>query len=193
MRPRTLEEFIGQEQIVGEGRMLRRALERDAVPSLILWGPPGSGKTTLAGIIARATNAHVEPLSAVSSGVADLRRAVQDARIRRRDTGRRTILFIDEIHRFNKAQQDAICRTSRTAPSPDRCGDREPLVRGDLPAALTQSRRCAARLRGGLRRCSGGRWPTQRGLGGLRLTIDETPQALAAGSGGTPARSTRWR
>ncbi len=108
MRPRTLDEFIGQEHVVGQGRMLRRAIERDSVPSLILWGPPGSGKTTLAGLIAAATEAHFEQLSAVTAGVADLRRAVQEARDRRRDAGRRTILFIDEIHRFNKAQQDAL-------------------------------------------------------------------------------------
>src|SRR5262245_25800832 len=108
MRPRTLEQFIGQEQVLGAGRMLRAAIERDAVPSLILWGPPGSGKTTLAGLIAGATQAHFEPMSAVTAGVADLRRVVQEARQRRRIEGRRTILFIDEIHRFNKAQQDVI-------------------------------------------------------------------------------------
>jgi len=108
MRPRTLDQFLGQEQVIAPGRMLRRAIERDAVPSLILWGPPGSGKTTLAGLIARETAAHFEPLSAVTAGVADLRRVVQEAKERRRDGGRRTILFIDEIHRFNKAQQDVI-------------------------------------------------------------------------------------
>jgi putative ATPase len=108
MRPRTLEEFIGQEQIVGEGRLLRRAIAGDQLFSVILWGPPGSGKTTLAQIIAATTNAHFEPLSAVSAGVADLRRVVAEAKDRLGMYGQRTVLFIDEIHRFNKAQQDAI-------------------------------------------------------------------------------------
>ncbi len=107
MRPRTLDEFVGQEQIVGPGRALRRAIESDQVPSMILWGPPGTGKTTLAQIIAHQTGAHFAALSAVSAGVADLRRVVADAR-KLRAAGRRTVMFIDEIHRFNKAQQDAV-------------------------------------------------------------------------------------
>jgi putative ATPase len=94
--------------VVGEGRSLRRMVERDEVPSLIFWGPPGTGKTTLAAIIARRTRRHFEQLSAVSSGVADLRRAIADAEQRRRTAGTGTILFIDEIHRFNRAQQDAL-------------------------------------------------------------------------------------
>ena len=107
MRPRTLDEFVGQEHLVGEGRALRRAIESDTVPSMILWGPPGSGKTTLAEIIASATGAHFVGLSAVSAGVADLRKVVAGAQ-ELQQTGRRTVLFIDEIHRFNKAQQDAV-------------------------------------------------------------------------------------
>jgi putative ATPase len=107
MRPRTLEEYVGQEGILGPGRALRRAIESDAVPSMILWGPPGTGKTTLAEVIAHLTGAHFERLSAVSAGVADLRRVVAEAKTRMR-VGRRTVLFIDEIHRFNKGQQDAV-------------------------------------------------------------------------------------
>ncbi|HET9097233.1 MAG TPA: replication-associated recombination protein A [Candidatus Baltobacteraceae bacterium] len=107
MRPRSLDEFVGQEHIVGPGHALRRAIENDSVPSLILWGPPGTGKTTLAEIVARMTGAHFSSLSAVSAGVADLRKVVAEAQ-HRRALGKRTVLFIDEIHRFNKAQQDAV-------------------------------------------------------------------------------------
>jgi putative ATPase len=107
MRPRTFDEFVGQDDILGQGRALRRAIETDAVPSMILWGPPGTGKTTLAELVARTTGAHYERISAVSAGVADLRRIVAEARVRRR-AGRRSVLFIDEIHRFNKGQQDAV-------------------------------------------------------------------------------------
>jgi putative ATPase len=107
MRPRSLDEFAGQADVLGPGRALRRAIEADAVPSMILWGPPGSGKTTLAEIVARRTGAYFERLSAVSAGVADLRRVVAEAKARAR-AGTRTVLFVDEIHRFNKAQQDAV-------------------------------------------------------------------------------------
>ena len=107
MRPSTLEQFVGHRELLGEGRALRAAIERDAAPSMVLWGPPGSGKTTLAQIVARSTGAHFEGLSAVSAGVADLRRVVAEAKARQR-VGKRTVLFIDEIHRFNKAQQDAV-------------------------------------------------------------------------------------
>jgi putative ATPase len=108
MRPRTLDEFVGQRHIVGEGAGLRAAIETGKVPSMILWGPPGSGKTTLARLIARTAKARFVALSAVTAGVADLRRAISDASLARRNGGRHTILFIDEIHRFNKGQQDAV-------------------------------------------------------------------------------------
>lgn len=108
MRSRNFAEFVGQEHLVGEGRVVRKSIEADQLSSMILWGPPGSGKTTLAYIIASITKSHFSPVSAVSSGVADLRRVVEEAKERRGMHQQRTILFIDEIHRFNKAQQDAI-------------------------------------------------------------------------------------
>jgi len=109
MRPRTLEEFVGQEHIVGPGTLLRRAIEADRLfSSIILWGPPGTGKTTLAMIIANRTKSHFETMSAVLAGVADLRRLVKEAKNRRALYGQRTILLVDEIHRWNKAQQDAL-------------------------------------------------------------------------------------
>ena len=107
MRPRNLDEFVGQRKIIGAGTALRRAIERDELTSAIFWGPPGCGKSTLASLIARSTQAHFEPFSAVVSGIADVRKAIEAARTRRRATRKRTILFVDEIHRFNKAQQDA--------------------------------------------------------------------------------------
>jgi putative ATPase len=108
LRPRTLDEFVGQQHVLGEGSVLRRAIEDDRVRSSIFYGPPGSGKTTLARIVAQSTGAEFEELSAVSATVKDVREVLQRARERLGTTGTRTILFLDEIHRFNKAQQDAL-------------------------------------------------------------------------------------
>ena len=108
LRPRTLDEFVGQEHVLAPGSALRLSIEEDRVGSTILYGPPGSGKTTLARIVANATGAAFEELSAVSATVAQVREAIAGARERLGAHGRRTILFLDEIHRFNKAQQDAL-------------------------------------------------------------------------------------
>ena len=108
MRPANFDEFVGQQHILAGDRVLRRAIDADRVPSILFWGPPGSGKTTLARLIANVTSAHFEPVSAVSAGVADLRQAVAAARERQSLHQQPTILFVDEIHRFNKGQQDVI-------------------------------------------------------------------------------------
>ncbi|MFC1911539.1 replication-associated recombination protein A [Chloroflexota bacterium] len=108
MRPTSLHTFVGQQHIIGPGRVLRKAIESGRIPSIILWGPPGCGKTTLAYIIANTTGAHFSPISAVSASVADLRRIIEEAKGRRQMHLQKTILFIDEIHRFNKTQQDAV-------------------------------------------------------------------------------------
>ena len=108
LRPHTHDEFVGQEHVVGKGRALRLAIEQDRVPSMILYGPPGSGKTTLARIVAQTTGAEFEELSAVQATVSNVREVLARARERLGTTGTRTILFLDEIHRFNKAQQDAL-------------------------------------------------------------------------------------
>jgi len=109
MRPRTMDEYIGQEHIIGEGKLLRRAIEADRLfSSIILWGPPGTGKTTLAQVIANSTRSHFVTISAILAGKADLRAAIDVALERRRLHNERTILFVDEVHRWNKAQQDAL-------------------------------------------------------------------------------------
>ena len=108
LRPTAFDDFVGQEHLVGKGHVLRKAIDTGQLPSFILWGPPGSGKTTLANIIANSTDSHFSPISAVNAGVNDLRRIIEEAKERRKVTQQRTILFIDEIHRFNKAQQDAV-------------------------------------------------------------------------------------
>src|SRR5215207_1773433 len=108
MRPRTLEEFFGQEHLVGERGPLRRSVARGHLSSLLLWGPPGTGKTSLARLLAGEIGAHFSTLSAVMSGVVEVRGMIADAQDRLALNQRRTVLFLDEIHRFNKAQQDAL-------------------------------------------------------------------------------------
>ncbi len=108
MRPRDFHDFVGQEHLIGKNHVLRKAIDAGQLPSIILWGPPGSGKTPLAYIIANTTSSHFSPVSATSAGVSDLRRIIEEAKERRKLYQQKTILFIDEIHRFNKAQQDAV-------------------------------------------------------------------------------------
>lgn len=108
MRPQSLEEFVGQGHILGKGKLLRRAIEADRLSSLILYGPPGSGKTSLAWCIANLTKAHYVSINATTSGVDELRKIITQAKQRKINSGKKTILFIDEIHRFNKAQQDVL-------------------------------------------------------------------------------------
>ena len=114
MRPRTLEEYIGQQHIIGEGRLLRRAIQIDQLSSLIFYGPPGTGKTTLARIIANTTRAQFLSINAVLAGVKEIREAIDNAQKTLNLYGKRTILFVDEVHRFNKSQQDACFRMLRT-------------------------------------------------------------------------------
>ncbi|MDQ7819910.1 MAG: replication-associated recombination protein A [Armatimonadota bacterium] len=188
MRPRTLDEFVGQEHLVGPGRVLREAIERDALTSLILYGPPGTGKTSLAHIIARATRSEVEQVNAVTAGVADLKEVIARARDRRALYGRRTILFIDEIHRFNKAQQDVLLphvedgtviligattenpfyEVTPTLVSRSRVLRLEPLSEDHIRTLLLRAVR-----------------DSERGLGALRVEVDDDALShLAAASNG---------
>ena len=153
MRPRSLDEYFGQDGIVGPGQLLRRAIEADRLSSLILWGPPGTGKTSLAAVIARGTKSHFETINAVMAGVADIRKVVAGAQRRRQVANQRTILLVDEIHRFNRAQQDALLPARRGRHGdPDRRDDREPVLRRQRDAALAQPRLPVPAARGRGRR-----------------------------------------
>ena len=149
MRPRTLDEFVGQEHILGPGKSLRVQIERDDTGSLIFWGPPGVGKTTLAKIIARMTHADFIEFSAVLAGIKEIKQVMADAE-RARQYGTRTIVFVDEVHRFNKAQQDAFLAVRREGQhSPDRRDHGKSFVRSDLGAAVALPRLCAEAADGG--------------------------------------------
>src|SRR5579885_3475303 len=188
MRPRTLDEFVGQTHLLAPGRLLRRAIEADRIQSLIFYGPPGTGKTSLAQIIARQTRCRFERLSGVESNVADLRRVLAATTNRLANTGHPTILFIDEIHRFNKAQQDVLLPDvesgnvrliGATTHNPffyvnsplvsrSQVFQLEPLAPGDLIALM---RRALA--------------DTERGLGKYKVKIDDDAlQHLATTSDG---------
>jgi putative ATPase len=192
VRPRSLDEILGQDEVLGPGRPLRRAIELDQLRSLILWGPPGSGKTTLALVIRRLTQAHFEAMSAVLSGVKEVREVLRAAEERRRREGRRTIVFIDEIHRFNKSQQDAllahveagaIVLIGATTENPS----------FEVNAALLSRSRVvvlkplpAQQLVAVLRQAATDR---ERGLGGLEAEVDEEALAFLAEASDGDART----
>jgi len=176
MRPRDLSEFVGQEHLLGPGKILRRVIEADRLTSLILYGPPGCGKTALGYLIAARTRAHVERLNAVSSSVQDMRRVIEAAKLRRTAQEKRTLLFIDEIHRFNKAQQDVlmpdvedgtIILTGATTHNPF-FSVVAPLLSRSLVAELKPL--AADEIKAILRRAVADK---DRGLGAMKLRVDE--------------------
>ena len=188
MRPRTLDEVVGQQHVLGPRRALRSLIESGSLSSIVVWGPAGTGKTTLAYVIAATTEAHFEPMSAVTAGVADVRKAIAGAKDRLAQQGRRTVLFLDEIHRFNKAQQDAllpavengwIVLVGATTENPS-FEVNSPLMSRSLlfrVEALSEEDLVAI-----LRRTLADK---ERGLGGLDLAVDDDALAhLARGSGG---------
>jgi putative ATPase len=188
MRPRTVDEIVGQDHILGEGHALRALIEAGDLSSIVLWGPAGSGKTTLAHVVARATEAHLEPMSAVSAGVADVRKHIAAAKERLAQQGHRTVLFLDEIHRFNKAQQDAllpavengwIVLVGATTENPS-FEINTPLMSRSLLFRLEALNDAAVGTI--LRRALA---DEERGIGSLKLEIaDEALEHLAGGAGG---------
>jgi putative ATPase len=192
MRPRTLDEIVGQEHLLAPGRALRRSIDADHVPSMILWGPPGSGKTTLAFVVALTTQSRFVALSAVTAGVADLRRVVEDAGKLLRATARRTILFIDEIHRFSKSQQDAILpHVERGTVTLIGATTENPSFEVNA-ALLSRSRVFTLRALGDddilalLRRALA---DTERGLGAEHVTVDDEALLYLAGYANGDART----
>jgi len=192
IRPRTLDEILGQEEVLGPGRPLRRAIEQDQLRSLILWGPPGSGKTTLAFVIRRLTQAHFEAMSAVLSGVKEVREVLHAAEERRRREGRRTILLIDEIHRFNKAQQDALLAHVESGDIVLIGATTENPSFEVNAALLSRSRVVVLKPLGTeqlvqvLRQALG---DAERGLGGLHADVDEEGLEFLAGTADGDART----
>jgi len=193
MRPRRLDEVVGQQHLLGPDKLLGRAIRADRVPSLVLWGPPGTGKTTLARVIAAETEARFEPFSAVLGGVPELRKILAAAEEQQTVYGRRTILFVDEIHRFNKAQQDAllphvergaVTLVGATTENPSFAVNAALLSRArvfrldglDPEALVTLARRALD--------------DPERGLGGLTLTVDDDAlRAIAEGARGDARRA----
>ena len=192
MRPRTVDEVIGQVSLLGPGKPLRRAIEQDNLRSAMFWGPPGCGKSTVAGVIALTTKAHFENFSAVTGGVADVRKIIEAAKERRKAYGKRTLLFVDEIHRFNKAQQDAflphvedgtVILIGATTENPyfsvnapllsrARVFRFEPLTAADLGAVVDTALA-----------------DSERGLGKLSLTIDAEARNFLIGASDGDART----
>ena len=142
LRPAALDEVVGQQHLIGPGKVLRRIIEQDALSSMIFWGPPGVGKTTLANVIANQTRATFINFSAVTSGIKEIRTVMQQADDNRR-YGEKTIVFVDEIHRFNKAQQDAPALCGKGQHHPDRRHYRESLLRGQRRAFVPLPCLCA--------------------------------------------------
>ncbi|MEN8167384.1 MAG: replication-associated recombination protein A [Pseudomonadota bacterium] len=191
MRPRTLDEFVGQEHIVAEGKPLHRAIEEDRLHSMIFWGPPGTGKTTLASVIARHSGAHFLSLSAVLSGVKDIRAAVEQARLIKQQENRPTVLFIDEVHRFNKSQQDAflphvedgtVVFIGATTENPSFELNNALLSRARTYVLKSLTREHVEQI------IQQALADAERGLGGRRLSLDAEPRHLLAEAADGDAR-----